>query len=272
MDDGIMPAEDMANLLLVVFAPIVMIVLSIVVIGFRHKRREQKAGNANASFWGSLLPATRKSDNFAAMSVDKLIEGLIKRVLLLVYFIVVVIVIRVKFPDDMRRWIFIGLGGIPLSWGLLGGLFMRGIKDFGRCREIMHYVIPLMQLMLGAFLSMALCWFYAFKFVYEILAISVFIWKKKKGLLDDVQENPDAEDKVLFGSYKASEDEDLQKEEAPFESFMQEEVPVYVEKKDERKLEDGTVIEKDFGGVWCDKYDYSRKFEEVSYNRFVEKP
>ena len=180
MDDGIMPAEDMANLLLVVFAPIVMIVLSIVVIGFRHKRREQKAGNANASFWGSLLPATRKSDNFAAMPVEKLVECLIKRALLLVYFIVVVIVVRMKFHDDVIRWIVIGFCGIPLSWGLLGGLFMRALKDFGRCNELMHFLIPAFQLMMGALLSMALCWFYAFKFVYEILAFLYSYGRKRR--------------------------------------------------------------------------------------------
>lgn len=234
----------------------------LVIIGFRHKNRERKEGNVNASFWGALLPATSKRDKFAAMTVDMLVQALVKRVLLLAYFAVVVAIVKNKVRLDVWQWVLIGVGGIPLSWGVLGKMFMLALKDLGRCREAIHLIVPVFELFIAAFLSLVLCWIYAFKFVIDILSILVFIWKRKKGLLDDVPENCDIEDKATFGSYDASKDEDLKKEEPPFESWEPMETsPSVPSGPERRKLEDGTVIEKSWGH-WEDVSDRSKHYKE----------
>lgn len=234
----------------------------LVVIGFRHKNRERKEGNVDASFWGALLPATSKRDKFAAMTVDMLVQALIKRVLLLVYFAVVVAIVKHKVRFDFLQWMLIGVCGMPLSWGVLGKMFMLALKDLGRCRDSIHWIVPGFELCVAGLLSLVLCWIYAFKFVIDILSILVFIWKRKKGLLDDVPTDSDLEDKATFGSYDASKDEDLKKEEPPFESWEPSEDSPSVPSGPERKeLEDGTIIEKGWSD-WVDVNDRSKHYKE----------
>ena len=76
-------------------------------------------------------------------------------------------------------------------------------------------------------------------------------------MLDDVQEDPNAEDKATFGSYRASDDEELKQEEPPFDVA-------------EQRLDDGTVIKKDFYGEWYDASNPSRKFTPSGIGSFIE--
>ena len=256
----------------IVFVPTVVLLALVgflALVVWRHMRRQRKEGNSNPSMWGAFLPSVSKQSSFARMSMEKLAFALIKRVALLTYFFWAVWYVKEKIHTPVEQWVCIGLCGVLLTYRLIGGLLNRAFRDLGRCRSTMDFIVPAGEFVIFCFLSLILCWFYVPKLVYDIGAISIFMWMRKHGKLDDVMTDDSVEDKAIYGDYEEANDKELHK---PAEPFSQPEAsaPTVSYRESSATLEDGTVIVKD-AGTWHERGDCTHVYKENFDGTFSEK-
>lgn len=255
--------------------PIVVGLLLVGYIAFivwRHIRRQRREGNARPSILGAFLPEVSKMDNFARMSMGKLTFALLKRIAMLAYFAWAVAMVRRNVHDSVAQWVLIGLCGVVLTYKAVGGLFNQAWRDFGRCQEITDFIVPAGEFFIVGLVSTLLCWFYVLKFACEIVAIPFYMWKRKQGAFDDVSIDESVEDKATFGNYDESNDKSLNEPLTPFARTEDCPHPASSPGSVEATatLQDGTVIEKEFGD-WHERGNSGHGYRENFDGTFTEK-